>query len=407
MRFRPASGIYYRSGKEIEMKKRIALIALAVLMVLMLAACKSENAKMVDEKIFQLGKITLKSESKIEELEIMVENLTEKEKGQLDNLHILEKARETYEALLEEQNLKYIGKVEDAIKAIGNVTLDSGEIIAKARKAYEDLAEDLQPRVSNYQDLTDAEQAFFDAQVADVETAIAAIGTVTLDSGDAIANAFAVSQKYGEDILSAVKNYDDLNTAAVTYVQLRVQTVVDAIDAIGTVTLESEQKIKDAQNAYAKLSADEKAMVTNYQKLTDANKQYRDMKTAAEKQAKLDLAKSLFRVKRIYAGGHDSVGGVYIYFDFVNLSDKPIKYVHFSFSFYNSVGDRVWDEFSQSTSCYYTGPVYKGQGTESGWRWGKYYNWDIARVELDSLWLEYMDGTSVSFNDDQIAYITY
>jgi hypothetical protein len=188
------------------MKKRIALIVLAVLMVLMLAACKSENAKMVDEKIFQLGKITLKSESKIEELEIMVENLTEKEKGQLDNLHILEKARETYETLLEEQNMKYIGKVEDAIKAIGNVTLDSGEIIAKARKAYEDLAEELQPRVPNYQDLTNAEQAFFDAQVADVENAIAAIGTVTLDSGDAIVNAYAVAQKYGEDILSAVKS---------------------------------------------------------------------------------------------------------------------------------------------------------------------------------------------------------
>lgn len=389
------------------MKKRIALIVLAVLMVLMLAACKSENAKMVDEKIFQLGKITLKSESKIEELEIMVENLTEKEKGQLDNLHILEKARETYETLLEEQNMKYIGKVEDAIKAIGTVTLDSGEVIAKARKAYEDLAEELQPRVPNYQDLTNAEQAFFDAQVADVENAIAAIGTVTLDSGDAIVNAYAVAQKYGEDILSAVKNMADLENASITYTMLRVQTVIDAIDAIGTVTLESEQKIKDAQNAYAKLSADEKAMVTNYQKLTDANTQYRDMKAAAEKQAKLNEAKSLFRVKRIYAGSHDSVGGVYVYFDFVNLSDKPIKYVRFSFSFYNSVGDEVWDEFSQSTSCYYTGPVYKGEGTESGWRWGKYYNWNIARVELDSLWLEYMDGTKYYFSDDQIAHITY
>ena len=181
----------------------------------------------------------------------------------------------------------------------------------------------------------------------------------------------------------------------------------DAIKTIGTVTLESEQKIKDAQNAYAKLSADEKAMVTNYQKLTDANTQYRDMKAAAEKQATLNEAKSLFRVKRIYAGSHDSVGGVYIYFDFVNLSDKPIRYVHFSFSFYNSVGDEVWDEFSQSTSCYYTGPVYKGEGTESGWRWGKYYNWNIARVELDSLWLEYMDGTKYYFSDDQIAHITY
>ena len=148
-------------------------------------------------------------------------------------------------------------------------------------------------------------------------------------------------------------------------------------------------------------------MVTNYQKLTDANTQYRDMKAAAEKQAKLNEAKSLFRVKRIYAGSHDSVGGVFIYFDFVNLSDKPIKYVHFSFSFYNSVGDYVRDEFGQSTSCYYTGPVYKGQGTTGGWRWGKYYNWNIATVKLNSLSLEYMDGTRVSFSSEQIAYITY
>ena len=127
------------------MKKRIALIVLAVLMVLMLAACKSENGKMVDEKIFQLGKITLKSESKIEELEIMVENLTEKEKGQLDNLHILEKARKTYEALLEEQNLKYIGKVEDAIKAIGTVTLESEQKIKDAQNAYAKLSAEKRP----------------------------------------------------------------------------------------------------------------------------------------------------------------------------------------------------------------------------------------------------------------------
>ena len=94
------------------------------------------------------------------------------------------------------------------------------------------LAEELQPRVPNYQDLTNAEQAFFDAQVADVENAIAAIGTVTLDSGDAIVNAYAVAQKYGEDILSAVKNMADLENASVTYTMLRVQTVIDAIDAV-------------------------------------------------------------------------------------------------------------------------------------------------------------------------------
>jgi len=148
-------------------------------------------------------------------------------------------------------------------------------------------------------------------------------------------------------------------------------------------------------------------MVTNYATLTEANAQYQTLKKEKEKQEALALAKALFRVKRIYTDSHDSVGGVYVYFDFVNLSDKAIKYVHFSFSFYNRVNDLVWDEFNQSTSCYYAGPVYKGEGTESGWRWGKYYNWEINRVELDSLWIEYMDGTKVYFTDDQIAHITY
>ena len=396
------------------MKKRILLLALAALLALTLVACKSEQAQMVDDQIAKLGKVTLKSGAAIVQLETLVEKMSAKEQGQLENLQKLWEARAEFDALVEEQNQGYIKKVEDVIKKIGTVDLDSWGRIEDALEAYEDLPEALRPRVSNYQVLVDAQQAYRDAeqalldsQIAEVRDAINAIGEVTLNSWEAISNAIAVCEKYDAQLLQQVDNYSKLEEACTAYTQLRIDHVITLIDAIGEVTLESEQLINDAKTAYNALSKDEKQMVTNYQVLTDASAKFKELKDAKDKQDKLDLARSLFRVKRLYIGGHDSVGGVNVYFDFVNLSDKEIKYVNFSFSFYNSVGDYVRDEFGQSTRCYYTGPVKKGEGTKSGWCWGKYYNWEIARVELDSLSLEYMDGTKVYFNDDQIAHITY
>ncbi|MDD6176015.1 MAG: hypothetical protein PUC59_09710, partial [Firmicutes bacterium] len=46
--------------------------------------------------------------------------------------------------------------------------------------------------------------------------------------------------------------------------------VVEAIDAIGTVTTESEQAIRDARAAYDALTDAQKALVSNYKTLTDA-----------------------------------------------------------------------------------------------------------------------------------------
>lgn len=56
------------------------------------------------------------------------------------------------------------------------------------------------------------------------------------------------------------------------------------IDAIGTVTLESEEAIQRARAAYDALSEDEKALVTNYEKLVDAEKVYAEL--LAQEEAK-------------------------------------------------------------------------------------------------------------------------
>ncbi len=66
--------------------------------------------------------------------------------------------------------------VEVAIEAIGDVTLDSQETIANARDLYEDLSGDDQDKVENYNVLKDAEDDYEELARADMLDAIADLG---------------------------------------------------------------------------------------------------------------------------------------------------------------------------------------------------------------------------------------
>ena len=89
-------------------------------------------------------------------------------------------------AQLPQVTLKLSGYAADAVEklidAIGTVTLDSEEAIKAARGAYDALTEEQKELVGNYQTLLDAEAKLADLKAADaVEKLIDAIGTVTLD----------------------------------------------------------------------------------------------------------------------------------------------------------------------------------------------------------------------------------
>lgn len=128
---------------------------------------------------------------------------------------------------------------------------------------------------------------------AAVEKKIAAIGTVTTESEQAI-----------QDAQSA---YDALNSEASTLVSLNSrETLQDAhtllaaakvsalIDQIGTVTLESNEKIQTAQTAYDALTADEKEAVKNADTLASAKTRLEELekKKAEEEQKAADAAAS-------------------------------------------------------------------------------------------------------------------
>ena len=176
----------------------------------------------------------------------------------------------------------HVNDVIEKIDAIGEVTLASEEAITAARAAYEALTEAQQAQVTNYDKLTAAEARLTDLKAAKaVDDLIDAIGEVTLESEEAIAAARAAYEALTEAQKAEVKSYDKLTAAEARLADLKAaKPVDDMIDAIGEVTLESEGAIDAARAAYEALTEAQKAEVKSYDKLTAAEARLADLKAA-------------------------------------------------------------------------------------------------------------------------------
>ena len=176
----------------------------------------------------------------------------------------------------------YVNDVIEKIDAIGEVTLASEEAITAARAAYEALTETQKEQVTNYNVLTAAEARLADLKAAKpVDDMIDAIGEVTLESEDAIAAARAAYEALTEAQQAEVKSYDKLTAAEARLADLKAAKAVDdMIDAIGEVTLESEGAIDAARAAYEALTEAQQAEVKSYEKLTAAEARLAVLKPA-------------------------------------------------------------------------------------------------------------------------------
>ena len=211
------------------MKKWIALL-LVLVMVLGMAGCgKSEKAKAADDLIAAIGTVTLESEKAISDAEKAVSDLEEEDLKSLENAALLEKAREEYDALVkkaeEERQAKAdaekVSVVEAAIDAIGEVTLESRGDIDAAKNAYDALESRLQSEVSNYGKIAEAESALAGLEAAQhveqVEQLIDRIGVVDKDSGEVILAAKEALNALTAEEQAMVTNHDALTEAIDTY----------------------------------------------------------------------------------------------------------------------------------------------------------------------------------------------
>lgn len=121
---------------------------------------------------------------------------------------------------------KAVDEVEAAIDAIGTVTMESGSAIEEAEALYEDLSDGNKKKVENREVLFAAREEY-DSQVKaveEVEAAIDAIGSpVTLASGQAVEKARTLYNKLDGQLQSYVSNYSDLQTKEATYNALNAE----------------------------------------------------------------------------------------------------------------------------------------------------------------------------------------
>ncbi len=167
-----------------------------------------------------------------------------------------------------------VANVIAAIDAIGEVvyTAECKARIDGVRALYNELSAEDKSAVTNYSTLVAAEATYLAIQ--NVVTKITAIGEVTAASGDAIAAARAAYNELTEAQKPLVINYSALVDAEAQYAIL---PVVAAIGAIGEVTAESGTAIADARAAYDALSNTQKSLVTNYPTLLAAEAAYADL----------------------------------------------------------------------------------------------------------------------------------
>ena len=233
-------------------------------------------ADAVEKLVDAIGTVTLDSEEAIKAARGAYDALTEEQKAQVGN----------YQTLLDAEaklaDLQAADAVEKLIDAIGTVTLDSEEAIKAARGAYDALTDAQKELVGNYQTLLDAEAKLADLQAADaVEKLIDAMGTVTLDSEEAIKAARDAYDALTDAQKALVGNYQTLLDAEAKLADLQAADAVEKlIDAIGTVTLDSEEAIKAARGAYDALTDAQKELVGNYQTLLDAEAKLADLQAA-------------------------------------------------------------------------------------------------------------------------------
>lgn len=169
-------------------------------------------------------------------------------------------------------------QTKTTISRIGTVTLESGELIEKAEELYDALSDSQKEQVSNREELF-AARTEYDSLV--VEDLINQIGTVTLESEDALITAEDQYIALSGEAKKLVDNYQTLSDARKEYDRLNtaVKTAEDAIDAIGTVSLESKDAIESARKAYDDLAQDnlQSYLADKVSKLDKAETEFKDL----------------------------------------------------------------------------------------------------------------------------------
>lgn len=203
---------------------RLLAASLCLAVAVTCTGCKSKEVKEAESLINKIGDISASGhvgEEAVESLKAAqsyFDSLGD-DQSKVENADKLQSLIDAYN----QQVQKDAAEVIEAIDAIpqpydvsDQSTLDA---VSKARSAYDHATDDVKAAVSNYSVLEEVESAIDDAAVQNAIAAIDQIGTVTAKSGDAIQAAKDACAKVPADRLADVTNYQTLSDAQNAYTQ--------------------------------------------------------------------------------------------------------------------------------------------------------------------------------------------
>lgn len=193
---------------------------------------------------------------------------------------------------------KEVQIAENLINSIGDFTIYKHERLDAALAAYNDLDDKEKSKVENVEALNSSLEHYQKIVSEEAETIIDSINEipqpVNPDDNVTTYRVAACRNKISsttDDVLAEVTNIDVLEAAEKTIEDDTVQKAIDAIDAIGTVSLKKSDLIEAANTAYKKVPDSRTADVTNKDVLTAANAElYQLEKEEKEKTGKAALA---------------------------------------------------------------------------------------------------------------------
>lgn len=285
----PSCGYPIKTHKKAVPLKKICIVIAIILFILACFLLFFLSNRLNDEEkadvnkvivaINNIEEVQINSDSEIVEAENLYNALSKKCQRHVKNHKELLSAREKFNNLKAEETTELITQ-------IGTVTLDNQDTVEKANKAFESLSDEQKQLVNNADELLSAVEKVSKLRVEDANSKISAIGTITLDSENKIIEARKAYDVLSDEDKSKVQKYNDLVLAEEEYEKLSVENCISLINNIGEVTLDSEEKIDCAQKTYTLLPKELREKVTNYDILENANNKYKELVKVEEDKKK-------------------------------------------------------------------------------------------------------------------------
>ena len=123
---------------------------------------------------------------------------------------------------------------------------------------------------------------------------------------------------------------------------------------------------------------------------------------------RIDQVKHSVKIIKAYLSSPNSAGGVDAHLVWKNVSKKTIKYLTWSGYPINAVGDAVECEIRgvSESGGRVTGPIKPGTTYGYGKYWEcLWYNYSAKKLVLTGIDIEYMDGSTMRINKNELKYI--